>query len=106
MEYTSLFAPMQIIIGLYLLYAGISGKGQAYSAENMPKSTHEEYARMIRTFCLSMAPLMLAGGAFDYFGAQYPALRIAAWVTNGLVFLAVAAITVLIMRLRKRGEKK
>lgn len=106
MDTASLFAPMQIIIGAYILYAGISGKTEIFGTENMPQDTREQYNKMMRRYCFIVAPMLFAGGALDYFGAQNAALRIAALVVNALVFLSVVAIVVLIVRMRKRSENK
>lgn len=52
--------------GVYLLYAGWSGKGPLYRKENLKEGKKETYRLFIRWCCLIGGPLAIVTGVLDF----------------------------------------
>lgn len=67
----SLFDIVMFVIGLYLLYSAISGRGRIFDAEFVKEGMEAKYKKAMRISCLAAAVIMIAAGvvsALDGFG--------------------------------------
>lgn len=67
----SLFDIVMFIIGLYLLYSAISGRGRIFDAEFVKEGMEAKHKKAMRISCLAAAVIMIAAGvvsALDGFG--------------------------------------
>lgn len=93
------FSMFQAFIGIYLLYAAFTGKGQAYKNDNIKKEKREEYARFMRTFCFIMGPLFLASAAFDY-----AKITVGGYITYALTGIGIVYALVATYRMTERKK--
>ncbi len=54
-----------ILIGIFVMYSAITGKGPAFKNE-YPKAMKEEADKMLRTFCWIIGPITVVAGVLDY----------------------------------------
>lgn len=67
----SLFDIVMFVIGLYLLYSAISGRGRIFDAEFVKEGMEAKHKKAMRISCLVAAVIMIAAGvvsALDGFG--------------------------------------
>ena len=67
----SLFDIVMFVIGLYLLYSAISGRGRIFDAEFVKEGMEAKHKKAMRISCLAAAVIMIAAGvvsALDGFG--------------------------------------
>ena len=65
----SLFDIVMFVIGLYLLYSAISGRGRIFDAEFVKEGMEAKHKKAMRISCLAAAVIMIAaGGGFPFFG--------------------------------------
>ena len=67
----SLFDIVMFVIGLYLLYSAISGRGRIFDAEFVKEGMDAKHQKAMRISCLAAAVIMIAAGvvsALDGFG--------------------------------------
>lgn len=67
----SLFDIVMFVIGLYLLYSAISGRGRIFDAEFVKEGMEAKHKKVMRISCLAAAVIMIAAGvvsALDGFG--------------------------------------
>ena len=88
----SLFDIVMFVIGLYLLYSAISGRGRIFDAEFVKEGMEAKHKKAMRISCLAAAVIMIAAGvvsALDGFGK----LQIVSMILFGLLCAVfVAAI--------------
>lgn len=94
------FSMFQAFIGIYLLYAAISGKGQAFKNDNIKKEKRKEFQKFMRMFCLVMGPLFLAMAAFEY--AQ---ISVGMWIAYALTGIGIIVALVVTIRMTDRRKK-
>lgn len=71
----SLFDIVMFVIGLYLLYSAISGRGRIFDAEFVKEGMEAKHKKAMRISCLAAAVIMIAAGvvsALDGFGKLQP----------------------------------
>ncbi len=106
----SFFSMFQALIGAYLLYCGITGKGQAYRADNIKEDQRPKFERFMRIFCLVMGPIALLGALFEYLVAQTPSLIIGVYISYGLfaagIIYAIVATAKMAQRTARKASKK
>ncbi|MDL2218369.1 hypothetical protein LJC27_06885 [Christensenellaceae bacterium OttesenSCG-928-M15] len=105
----SLFSIFQLLIGVYLLYSAITGKGQLFRNENVKKGKEALYHKRLRIMAAVIAPLMFIQAAIDYFtpGAaaeMQPALRTAGIASYIVTLAAVVVLIVISVRLTDRAK--
>ena len=81
-----------IIIGVFIMYSAITGKGPAYK-NDYPEAMQEAHTKMLRTFCWIVGPIVLATGILDYMG-----YTIVFWITTGVILAAVVVYIILFRR--------
>lgn len=64
---TQMFDYMQILIGVYLLYAGITEKGAAYKDDTIHKTKRADFKKYMRLFCFIGGPLSIISGALGIY---------------------------------------
>ena len=58
---------MDIAIGAYLLYAGISGKGNVYQNNRLPEEVQGEAKKLLRVITLILGAILFVSGIFEAF---------------------------------------
>ena len=66
MSQNSLLDSFQLIVGLYLLYVAVKGRGQMYRFENVPADRQESVRRKLRIFYAAAAAVSLADFGVSY----------------------------------------
>ena len=102
----SFFSMFQALIGAYLLYCGITGKGQAYKADNIKEDQQPRFLKFMRLFCLIMGPLALISALFEYLVAQTPSLIIGVYISYGLFAAGIIYAIVVTARMTNRPPRK
>lgn len=95
-----LLSVFQALLGLYLVWAAVTGQGKVFQNGSVKKGREPEYRRLIRALCAVGGALLLLGIAADYSGIH--ALSAAAVVLM-VGFVAVAII--LVRRLTGSAQK-
>ncbi len=67
METLDIVIIMDIAIGAYLLYAGISGKGNVYQNNRLPDEVKEDAKRLLRVITLILGAILFVSGIFEAF---------------------------------------
>ncbi len=102
------FGMFQLLLGVYLIYGAITGKGQLYTAQNIKKGMEEKYKKTMRIFSWVLAPLLLTQGVVDLMqgsGEAYqPALYTVSIVLWVIVMIGVIAMAVCTYRLTDRSR--
>lgn len=110
-----LFSLFQVLIGAYLLYCGVTGKGKIYENTSIKEGMEARYKKHMRIMSLILAPLMLAQAALDYFvlakeevieGAEQAlsAARIGGWVLWGLTLVALVFLFIFSIKMTDRTK--
>ncbi len=102
----SFFTMFQALIGVYLLYCGITGKGQAYKADNIKEDQKPKFLKFMRLFCLVMGPLMLILALLEYLSAQTPSLVIGVYIAYGLFGAGVVYALIVTAKMADRATRK
>ncbi len=102
----SFFAMFQALIGAYLLYCGITGKGQAYKADNIKEDQKPKFLKFMRLFCLVMGPISLLCALLEYLAQQTPSLMIGVFIAYGLFGTGVIYALVVTYRMANRPPRK
>lgn len=92
-NYTELFDILVIIVGLYMLYMGFSGKGTLYKSENIKKEMKEKYNKLIKWFSLIGGFIAIATGVFDYIKIQPIATILFVILCAVVISVAVIIVT-------------
>lgn len=88
------FSIFQIVIGAYLIYAAITGKGKLYENDNLKESiSREKYVKKMRLYALVTGIVMLAGAVLEYTGIVSPVSPLG-WVIWGAGFLCILVMAV------------
>jgi len=87
---------IMIVIGVFIIYSAITGKGPAYK-NDYPEEIQEEHRKMLRIFCTIVGPVVLAGGILDYMKIPW-----GFWVSTGVI---VPGIIIYIIIFRRRFKK-
>lgn len=91
---------MQVIIGIYLIYSAITGKGAAYKDENIKKEKKDEFKKMMRLFCAIFGPIALAAGGFEYLK-----MMVLSQVFYALFFIGIVLLFIYVFRITDRPKK-
>ena len=67
METLDIVIIMDIAIGTYLLYAGISGKGNVYQNNRLPEEVQGEAKKLLRVITLILGAILFVSGIFEAF---------------------------------------
>lgn len=59
---TSLFDLLMLGMGLYVLFAGITGKGRLYAADNVKKGLEQKFKKTLRIIFLCLGAFMTLNG--------------------------------------------
>lgn len=98
----SFMAFFMIIIGVFIMYSAITGKGPAYK-NDYPKAIQEEHHKMMRKFCWIVGPVALAAGILDYMHANGSiGFPYGYWIGLGII---IPAIVVYIIIFRRKFKK-
>ncbi len=101
------FGLFELIIGVYLIYGAITGKGQLYRNEHVKKGQEALYKKRVRQISAVLGPIMLAEGVIDYIlHAQEAggALRVLSLVLWGLALTGIGVLFVVSLRLTDRSK--
>lgn len=66
-EYVSIFDVLLAIAGVYMIFWGISGKGNVYRTETIRNKFVEKYKKTVKWFCLVGGVFAIASGGLEYF---------------------------------------
>ena len=66
MSQNSLLDSFQLIVGLYLLYIAVKGKGQMYRFDNVPAERKDSVRAKLRVFYAAAAAVSLADFGISY----------------------------------------
>jgi threonine/homoserine/homoserine lactone efflux protein len=104
----NLFSVFELIAGVYLIYAAISGKGQIYKNDNIKKGMEARYHKTVRVLCAVVGPVMTAQGILDYlyFSAPSPTMHTVTTVMFVLSLLGVGTLFYLTLRMTDRDKVK
>ena len=92
-------------IGLYLLFAAITGKGRLYEAEFVKEGMEKKYKNIIRIGCLIVALLMIADGVVSALDA-YGNYRIVSTIIFGAILVVIIVELILLNSLTDKEAKK
>ena len=92
-------------IGLYLLFAAITGKGRLYEAEFVKEGMEKKYKNIIRIGCLIVALLMIADGVVSALDA-YGNYRIVSTIIFGAILVVIIVEPILLNSLTDKEAKK
>ena len=67
METLDIVIIMDIAIGAYLLYAGISGKVNVYQNNRLPEEVQGEAKKLLRVITLILGAILFVSGIFEAF---------------------------------------
>ena len=67
METLDIVILMDIVIGVYFLYAGITGKGNLYINNRHPKEIREDAKKLLRVITLILGIIFFVSGIFEAF---------------------------------------
>lgn len=62
------FSLFQIFIGIYLLWAGVRGKGKIFENNSVKKDKAEGYVKGMRILTFIVGPIMLIPGVLEFLG--------------------------------------
>ncbi|MDL2234975.1 hypothetical protein LJC07_02335 [Christensenellaceae bacterium OttesenSCG-928-L17] len=98
----------QALIGAYLLYCAITGKGKLYENDNVKEGMEQTYKKRMRQFAWALGPLMIAQCVLDWQGGvqENAAMTTAGHVVFGLVIVGVVAMLVISARMTDRTKAK
>ena len=85
-----------IVIGVFILYSAVTGKGPAYK-NDYPAAMQEEHKRMLRIFCWIAGPIAVISGVLEYLGYE-----IVFWISSGIIFTAIVVYVILFRRKFKK----
>ncbi len=102
----SFFSMFQALIGAYLLYCGITGKGQAYKADNIKKEQRPQFEKFMRLFCLVMGPIALVSALLEYLSLQTPSLIVGVYITYGLFAAGIVYALIVTAKMTDRPPRK
>ena len=107
---SSFIGMFQIAIGVYLLYGGITGKGQMYNDENIKSEMKEKYRKTVRISCNILGLLIVLTGVLDmlHFNVaedMQPMLNIASYITWGITMAGIITLFILVYRMGDRTKK-
>lgn len=91
---------MQIVIGLYLIYSAVTGKGAAYKDENIKKEKKDEFKKIMRLFCAIFGPIALAAGGFEY-----AKMMLFSQIFYGIFFVGIVVLFIYVFRITERPNK-
>lgn len=103
---SSFFTTFQALIGAYLLYCGITGKGQAFKADTIREDQKPKFMKFMRRFCLVVGPVMLLSALFEYLAAQTPQFMIGVYITYGIFVVCLVYAIVVSSKMANRTPKK
>lgn len=66
-EYVCIFDLLLAIAGVYMIFWGISGKGNVYRTETIRGKYVERYKKTVKWFCLVGGAFAIASGGLEYF---------------------------------------
>ena len=64
--YIAVFDILLAIAGVYMVFWGISGKGNVYRTETIRDKCIEKYKKTVKWFCLVGGVLAIASGVLEY----------------------------------------
>ncbi len=104
----NLFSVFELIAGVYLIYAAITGKGQIYKNDNIKKGMEAQYRKTVRILCAVVGPVMVVQGILDYlyFSSPSPEMHTVTTVMFVLSLLGVGALFYLTLRMTDREKVK
>jgi hypothetical protein len=94
LDTSTLTGLVEAILGVYMLYAAVTGKGKIYENENLVKGKEAEYYKLMRVFCSIGGPLALLNFLFDYLK-----LELLAYIALIILILGTFYIAVRIYRM-------
>ncbi|MBQ9942176.1 MAG: hypothetical protein IJP03_04120 [Christensenellaceae bacterium] len=85
-----------VIIGIMLLWAGITGKGNAYKS-SYPEKVQPQIFAILRKFYLAIGAVMTIGSILEYTNAFGDAITsIIFWIYSGISLALVIAYIIII----------
>ena len=91
---TGFFSIFQLVIGAYLIYAAITGKGKLYENDNLKENiSREKYVKKMRVYALVTGIVMLIGAVLEYADVVSPVSALG-WVIWGAGFLCILVMAV------------
>lgn len=106
--YNSMFGYFELIIGVYLLYSAITGKGQLLKNENIKKGMEAQYKKWMRILAAVLSPVILGLGALDLYNSSRE-VPVMIGLTTGLMIasgVVIAVLAVLSFRMTDRKAAK
>lgn len=101
MEFFNYF---EIILGIYLLYAAITGKGKYY--ENpYTKVPREQYVKVMRILALIVGVMIMISPALQLLGVLQPNSPVS-WVLWGVTMLGIITMLVANVKMTDRAKAK
>lgn len=99
-DINQMMSAFTIIIGVFVLYSAITGKGPAYKS-TYPKAMKAEADKLLRQLCWILAPILIVTGVLDYLGYTW-----AFWVNIGLMAPCLVVYFVLFRKKFKQYLQK
>lgn len=99
-DMNKMMAAFMAIIGVFVLYSAITGKGPAFK-NDYPKAMKEDADKMMRKFCWIIGPIVTVTGVLDYMGYSW-----AYWVSLATVMPAIIVYMILFRKRFKKYLKK
>ncbi|MDR1620647.1 MAG: hypothetical protein LBS18_08320 [Clostridiales bacterium] len=103
-----MFDLFELIIGAYLLYGAVTGKGKIFQNENVKKGMEAQYKKRMRLFCWILGPLMVGCGLLSRLnpGAQNAAMLSASRILWGLSCVLIIILFVISISMTDRAKAK
>jgi fatty-acid desaturase len=91
----------ELIVGGYMLYSAITGRGKLYVNDNIVKDKKEEYFKLLRLFFAVAGPLLLLEALFDYLN-----LRVLSYISLGIMLVGMVFILIKTQKITVPREAK
>ena len=101
-NFSSMFAFINVAIGVFALYSAVTGKGPAFKNE-CPESIKADANKLLRTVCWIIGPILVAEGVLEYLGYT----KLAGWFIVPVVLTIIGYLVIFFKKYSKiaRGKK-
>jgi hypothetical protein len=94
-----IFDLLLILIGVYMVYSAVSGKGSFYRDDNIKEGRKEKYRKLVRWFCLFGGPIAIASSVFDFLKIQLVSTIL--FILLGVILVCVVVVIITFTKPRK-----